>query len=132
MATGVSGNDWLLLRLPDGANVAGIATPLRLRREPVKVGENVHLVGVSYDEPSVVQKVYSGKVTAREYSDYFRFDISPAVAIAGFSGAPVLDDAGRVVGVTSIVFDPKSKGGLETESGAQDAASAFRIMRGKP
>ncbi|MEZ0276197.1 MAG: serine protease [Roseimicrobium sp.] len=119
-------NDWLLLRV-DGKTEH--ATPLRLRKTPVKVGEKVHLVGVSYSEPEVAQKVYSGVVTARGYGDRFRFDITPHVAIPGFSGAPILDDAGLVVGVMTVWFNPRMDGELWTEAGGEDAASAFAIMK---
>lgn len=96
---GPTNNDWVLLKV---AAATTYAHALRLRRTPVSVGERVHLVGVSYAEPNVAQKVYSGVVTARGFGDRFRFDITPHVDIRGFSGAPVLDDAGLVVGVTGV------------------------------
>jgi len=80
----------------------------------VSVGERVHLVGVSYTEPDVAQKVYSRVVTARGFGDRFRYDISPHVDIRGFSGAPVPGDAGWVVGVRTIWFQRRMDGELWT------------------
>jgi hypothetical protein len=124
----VEENDWLFLKLKPSTRLLP-AAPLRLREEPVKVGETVHLVGVSYDEPAVKQKVYTGKVLERHFGDYFRFEISPSVKIEGFSGAPILDENGMVVGVMSLVFEPRVKDGKVIEAGGQDAATAIAIIR---
>jgi hypothetical protein len=122
--------DWLLLRLAP-TSAALPATPLHLRAAPVSVGESVHLIGVSYAEPTVTQKVYSGKVTERRYGDRFRYSISPHVDIRGFSGAPIVDDAGLVVGVMTVWFQPKMDGALWTEAGGEDALSALKALRRK-
>lgn len=119
-------NDWLLLRV-DGP-LKGV-TPLRIRMTPVKVGEKVHLIGVSYAEPKVAQKVYSGVVTARAHGSRFRYDITPHVEIPGFSGAPIVDDAGLLVGVMTVWFQPRMDGDLWTEAGGEDAAEALKILR---
>jgi len=120
--------DWLLLRLAP-ANGALPATPLHLRASPVAVGESVHLIGVSYAEPNVAQKVYSGNVTERRYGDRFRYSISPHVDIRGFSGAPIVDDAGLLVGVMTVWFQPVMDGTLWTEAGGEDAYSALKAFR---
>lgn len=120
--------DWLLLKLAPGQTELP-ATPLHLRPTPVGIGETVHLVGVAYSEPNVSQKVYSGKVTARAYGDRFRYDIAPPVDIRGFSGAPILDDHGLVVGVMTVWFDPNKVGDRMTEAGGEDAASAVKAVR---
>lgn len=121
-------NDWLLLRVEGTPTVA---EPLRIRQNPVKVGERVHLVGVSYAEPTVAQKVYTGAVTARS-GDRFRYDITPHVDIRGFSGAPILDDAGSLVGVMTVWFHPRMAGDLWTEAGGEDAQGALAIMKLQP
>ena len=114
-------NDWLLLRV-EGAPKH--AHPLTLRRDPVKAGEKVFLVGVSYAEPTVAQKVYAGVVTDREIGDRFRYDITPHVDIRGFSGAPILDQSGFVVGVMSVCFEPRTVGELHAEAGGVERAQA--------
>ena len=119
-------NDWLLLHLASTKDLP--ASPLRLRATPVAVGETIHLIGVSYAEPEVAQKVYSGKVTQRAFGDRFRYDVNPPVDIRGFSGAPIVDDAGWVVGVMSVWFHPRMNGTLYLEAGGEDARSALGIL----
>lgn len=122
------GVDWLLLKI-DATQLPKTIHVLTPRIRPAAPGETVYLVGVSYDEPAVAQKVYTGKVTQRGPGHRFRFDITPHVDIRGFSGAPILDKEGRVVGVTSIWFEPKMQGGLWTESGGEDAAVLLGILK---
>lgn len=115
--------DWLFLRLarPSGELPA---KPLRLRRTPVEIGEEVYLVGIPYSEASSRQNVYVGKVRQRS-DNLFRYDISPAVDIRGFSGAPILDRQGAVVGVMTVWFEPRMSGGKYLEAGGEDAAEVF-------
>lgn len=126
LSSGPTNNDWLLLQV-DGTPKH--VFPLRIRRTPVKVGERVRLVGVSYSEPSTVQKVYSGVVTARALGDRFRYDISPHVDVRGFSGAPIVDEAGLLVGIMTVWFEPRMDGDLYTEAGGEDAGGALVIMK---
>jgi S1-C subfamily serine protease len=115
--------DWLVLSLRDTSRLP--AVPLRLRRRPVSVGERVYLIGCPYTEPACRQNVYAGKVTARSQGDAWRFDIDPPVKIPGFSGAPIVDANGLVVGVTTIWFDPRMSGSLWLESGGEDVGGVF-------
>ena len=139
LITGVAGtpsndpdNDWALLKV-EQSNTDLPAKPLRLRRKQVRIGETVHLIGVPYSEPNETQNVYSGVVTARGYGDRFRFNIDPPVDIRGFSGAPIVDESGLVVGVMTVWFDPKMNGSNFLEAGGEDAASIFkRIESAKP
>lgn len=119
--------DWLILTVAgNGANLP--ATPLAMRSRPVTVGENVFLVGVPYSEPDRVQNVYQGRVTARAFGDRFRYTVAPPVDIRGFSGAPILDEHGLVVGVMTVWFEPKMEGENYLEAGGEDAASALDAM----
>ena len=118
-------SDWVLLHVDTKSSKV---QPLTLRKTPVKVGERVHLIGVTYAEPDVMQKVYTGTVTARA-RDRFRYDIAPHVDIRGFSGAPIVDDAGHLVGVMTVWFQPKLDGDLFTEAGGEDAAAALTIYK---
>jgi hypothetical protein len=120
-------SDWLILRV-DRTKLPDNVAPLRPRERPVAVGERVFLIGVSYAEPNVAQKVYSGTVTRRD-GDRFRFDITPSVDITGFSGAPIVDRNGLLVGVTSVWFEPKAEGGRHTESGGEDVATLLGLLK---
>lgn len=124
---GRKNDDWVLLNVAEGW--AAVATPLKIRPEPVKVGEKVFLIGVSYAEPDVAQKVYSGVVTARGYVDRFRYSITPHVDITGFSGAPIVDEKGLLVGVMTVWFQPRIEGELWTEAGGEDAQTALALIK---
>jgi hypothetical protein len=119
--------DWLVLKLKPSKRPLP-ATPLRLRASPVRVGETVHLIGVSYAEPEARQKVYTGKVVERHFGDRFRFSISPAVNLRGFSGAPIVDENGLVVGIMSLLFNPEMQGDLMIEAGGEDASSLVEAL----
>lgn len=122
-------DDWLLLRVSEEAkDLPG--RPLKVRKDPVKVGEEIYLLGVPYSEESKAQKVYLGSVTERAFDDRFRFDVIPPVDIRGFSGAPIIDTSGMVVGVMTIWFEPKRQGDLFLEAGGQDAAAVVARLNG--
>jgi hypothetical protein len=121
--------DWLILTVA-GTNLP--STPLTMRARPVSVGENIFLVGVPYSEPDRVQNVYRGRVTARAFGDRFRYTVDPPVDIRGFSGAPILDEHGLVVGVMTVWFDPKMEGENFLEAGGEDAAAALDAMSASP
>lgn len=128
--------DWLLLLLSENSQNLP-STPLRLRREPVSVGEDVFLVGVPYSEPQRAQNVYRGRVTGRGdkgtfHRNRFRFTIDPPVDIRGFSGAPILDSRGLAVGLMTVWFDPKEQGGKSLEAGGEDSASVLDHLFKRP
>lgn len=117
-------NDWLILRLKNTGYKLP-AAPLRFRPTPVAIGERVHLVGVPYSEPAKAQNVYTGTVTEVAHGDRFRYSISPTVNISGFSGAPILDENGLVVGVMTVWFTPKMDGKKMMEAGGETVASVI-------
>ena len=118
--------DWLLLTIKPSKHELP-ATPLTLSSRPVEVGETVYLVGCPYVEADCKQNVYTGKITARQ-GNLFRYDIDPPVDIRGFSGAPILDQKGHVVGVMTVWFEPKLKGEKFLEAGGEDAASVHSFL----
>jgi hypothetical protein len=121
--------DWLILSIKEQEQLP--AHPLRLRKEPVAVGETVYLIGCPYSEQDCKQNVYTGVVTERAHGELFRYDLEPPVDIRGFSGAPIVDDKGYVVGVMMVWFDPKKAGDNFLEAGGQDAASVFELLSSK-
>jgi hypothetical protein len=120
-------SDWLLLKT-SGAPDKAPSYPLTLRARPVAVGERVRMVGCPYSEPGCKQNVYEGVVTARAAGTLFRFDIDPPVVVPGFSGAPIVDEQGLVVGLVSIWFEPRTDGALWLEAGGEDAAVAVPFL----
>jgi hypothetical protein len=116
--------DWLILRLKNPPAQLP-AQPLRIRSEPVHVGEKIYLIGVPYTERQCKQNVYAGKVTERGLGDRFRYDLDPPVALPGFSGAPIIDERGYLVGVMTVWFDAKMNGDKYLEGGGEDAAAIY-------
>lgn len=75
---------------------AEVLTP---RTIPADVGDTVYVVGFTRNDP-LAQKVYKAKVTARDDDgSQFYYVIDGDVNTMGFSGAPVLDGQGNVVGI---------------------------------
>lgn len=120
------GLDWLILSIKKVDPLP--AYPLKLRKEPVRVGETVFLIGCPYVEETCKQNVYTGQVTVREYSNRFRYDLEPPVELRGFSGAPIVDMKGYVVGVMTIWFDTKRSGDRDLEGGGEDIATIYESV----
>ena len=53
----------------------------------------------------------------------------PPVDIRGFSGAPIIDEKGYVVGVMTVWFDPKVSGDNFLEAGGEDIASIYDLVQ---
>jgi hypothetical protein len=127
--SGETRHDWLLLHLVNNPTKLP-ATPLVPRIDPVKIGERVYLVGVPYSDRKSAQNVYEGIVTARPSANYFTYDVKPPVHIAGFSGAPIVDANGLLVGHgVSRSKELKQVNGLEVEFGGEDATLALELWR---
>ena len=119
--------DWLVLSIKERDPLP--AFPLQMRQKPVEVGESVFLIGCPYAESDCRQNVYTGTITERAFGDRFRYDIEPPVDIRGFSGAPIIDQKGYVVGVMTVWFDPKMEGDQYLEAGGEDIASIYDFVQ---
>jgi S1-C subfamily serine protease len=105
------------------------AQTLPIRDTPVQIGESVFLIGVPYSEPQSAQNVYRGVVTQRGFEDRFRYKLSPPVDLRGFSGAPIVDADGRVVGIMTIWFNPDTVDGKHLDGGGEDIATALKHLK---
>lgn len=121
--------DWLLLAPVDPMPSVGIE-PLQVRQRPVEVGETVYLIGCPYSAPRCVQQVYAGRVVERLPGQMFRYEFKPHVNLSGFSGAPLIDAQGHLVGVMTISFRPRELLDRHVEGGAQDVAAIAPLLRG--
>lgn len=111
--------DWLVLTLA-AARPPEQVVALRLASLPVSRGDAVYLVGCPYEETDCVQNVYGGRVTWR-MDHRFGYTLDPPVDVRGFSGAPILNEAGRVVGVFSVSEDlDTTDDGRHVEAEADD------------
>lgn len=121
--------DWLILELEHSHGELP-AMPLELRSSPVTIGEEVYLVGVPYSDTHHSQNIYRGKVATRDDANRrFTYTLDPPVDVRGFSGAPVVDRQGRVLGVFTVWFDPKSIGDLNVEGGAEAPSAVLEVLK---
>lgn len=73
--------------------------PLRLRQEPVKIGEDIYAIGAPVDK-NLQNTLTKGIVSAMRVMDglnYFQGDVGVTF---GNSGGPIIDSKGQVVGMT--------------------------------
>jgi hypothetical protein len=121
--------DWLLLKVKSASDRLP-GHPLRARSQPVRVGEKVYLLGCPYTEPKAKQNVYIGKVTERKF-DRFRYDLDPPVRLNGFSGAPIVDRRGYLVGIMTGWFEPRMIDDKHMEGGGEDVATVASYLEGR-
>lgn len=121
--------DWLILDIPSLENDNLPAYPLKIRKKPITVGEKVYLIGVPYSEPDKSQNLYKGVVNQRYYNDRFRFTISPLVDLTGFSGAPILDEKGFIVGILTTGYVSNTDENLYSEAGGEDIVSILPYLQ---
>lgn len=122
------GLDWLILKQSSSKVKKLPSLPLKVRNSRVEIGEKVYLVGVQYSDRDLSQSVYEGVVNGRGYEDRFKYELTTPVTLAGFSGAPILDMNGHVVGVMTVWFKTKMKDGKNLEAGGEDIASIFDLI----
>jgi len=96
------------------------------RSTPAEEGETIYLLAVPYTEKSG-QNVYKGKVVRSISDDDFAYEFEGKVESRGFSGAPILDAGGSVVGMhlgTISFGDGKEYKHAMNISSAVDACTA--------
>jgi len=58
-----------------------------------------------------------------------QIDVDPPVNLRGFSGAPIIDGKGYLVGVLSGCFFPEMVGDKFLEGGAEDVIGLYELLR---
>jgi uncharacterized protein (TIGR03000 family) len=92
--------DWLVLKI-DLPRDRIPFQPLSIRKTPVQPGERIYFVATPYRGPGSdrSQNVYPGRVGQRSNDGYtFSFVLDDSVNRRGFSGAPIIDANGYLVG----------------------------------
>ncbi|MGE4072580.1 MAG: serine protease [Lysobacterales bacterium] len=89
---------------------AGPFKPLHLASSAPKPGERLHAVGCSYaTETSCAQDVYAGEMLERQGVNLLiDLGAQSLETMFGLSGAPVLNEAGELVGIVSNVLPDAS------------------------
>ena len=70
----------------------------------------------------------SGVVMKREHRNLFLFEFHPAVALQGFSGAPIINQKGHVVGILIGGSSSERTDGKDNIAGGEDAASILGLQ----
>jgi hypothetical protein len=98
---------------------------LPARSTPVHAGETVYLLAVPYDQ-NRAQNVYKGIVTSRQKEHDFAYQMDSTPDHRGFSGAPILDDRGNLVGVHLGTYNSPPPG--KTSGWGQDLCALFPFV----
>lgn len=73
-------------------------------------GEKLYIIGCAYSENNCKQNIYEVKFDTYDRKQSLLICVSPIkIQLAGFSGAPLLDASGNVVGVLTRGWDEKDK-----------------------
>lgn len=90
--------DWLVFSVKENKTNH---TPLSLRKKPLKKGELLYAVGWTYKDTVGSQRAYEYKFDATEGNFHNLIQISGPKSLGGLSGAPVVDNQGKIVGLVS-------------------------------
>lgn len=89
-----------LLRLKETGKSSLPAEPLNIRRSPLATGDKIFVVAASPIHTQGKQKVYPGTVIS-QVEQLLMARVDGQVNMRGFSGAPVLDEHGRLVAIVT-------------------------------
>lgn len=102
--TNVQEDEWWIFSLK---NTDPKIAKLSIRETPVENGEAIFFPGCPYAEKKCRQNIYLGKVK-KQSNKYLHIEYDPLANVAGFSGAPLLDAQGLLIGMlTKAAYNKK-------------------------
>lgn len=102
---------------------------LPIRQEPLEIGETVYLAAVPHNQSRDRQQVFKGMVTRNLDDKQFEYDVDGQFDTMGCSGAPVVDEYGRLAAINVGHLLTQSIPGKEqlTCVAASDVLGAIRL-----
>ena len=89
--------DWLVFSIKERSNHI---QPLKFRRDELRPGEKVFIIGWRYTDKNCTQRVYEGEVVRLLDGSFLVSTVTLADnTMPGLSGAPVIDSRGHLVGI---------------------------------
>ncbi|WP_027136737.1 trypsin-like peptidase domain-containing protein [Gaetbulibacter saemankumensis] len=90
--------DWLIFSVKENKSKY---KPLKFRNKQLMKGENLYVIGWSYSDTIGPQRVYEYIYDKTEKNYHHLIQKNGPTSLAGLSGAPIVDEKGKLVGLVS-------------------------------
>ena len=90
--------DWLIFSVKENKSKY---KPLKFRSNQLMKGENLYVIGWSYSDTIGPQRVYEYIYEKTEKNYHHLIQKNGPTSLAGLSGAPIVDEKGKLVGLVS-------------------------------
>lgn len=117
-----------LVLLPSSQNATWPATVLRVRTEPLEVGETVYLVGLPAEGTKGRQTVRKATITKRTNEHEVIYAVEGTFKTMGNSGAPVVDSKGQFCAINTAHLNDQNEPGKMLLAGI-DASDVLRHIK---
>ncbi|MFS4466718.1 trypsin-like peptidase domain-containing protein [Maribacter sp. 2210JD10-5] len=115
--------DWLVFSVKENKTDY---TPLSFRKKPLKKGEHLYAIGWTYKDTVGSQRMYEYKFDTTKGNFHSLIQINGPNSMGGLSGAPVVDNKGKIVGLVSSGGEDENT--KEVLLQATDIKNAFEFI----